>query len=1401
MNTDQGRLNFRTGIDNSTLRADAEQSKSILHGIGSAAEKEGNRIDATFRNIGKSIVGVFTIQQAAQFARQIVTVRGEMESLEKSFEILAGKEWGKRLYNDIKDYAVKTPMLLGDLAKGAQVLLSFNTAAEDVMPILRAIGDISMGNAEKFNSLVLAFSQMRSTGKLMGQDLLQMINAGFNPLSVISEQTGKSIGTLKEEMSAGAISADMITQAFMDATSEGGKFYGMLEEQSKGVKGQISNLEGAFEEMLNDIGQKSQGVITGSIEAATALVQNYERVGKIIAELVVTFGVYKAALITVNTLKGISASLTAGWTVAELAHYNALVLVEKAQALLNKTIMKNPYVLAAAAVAGLAYSLYKYFEVEDQTRKAAEDHAEAIDKLNGKYAEERANIDTLINKIQSETTARVDRIEAMNELKTLYPEIFQRYIDEKGHITDLIGLQRELNEVQASRRMQDDSEQLRLYQSYLNDYKRLQTATENGWDWATAGTTNNVNKLTEDWGFFQSKGSFLKEKIDYWTQMVKKQQEVVDANNLTIYADSLADKTDEELQQLKELYDSAGTLSEIDKQRQAALESEIASRQPTAIIKNKKYWEDYKKEQQGLLDAMTSAQLQTEEAAKIRQNISDAQAQIDAYSVAKSGKADEQENKEEVQKAQRAEKIRLYSEEVSREARQAELDIEQARIDGMNEGVEKELAQNELNYKRLVEANIRRQEEMVERLRDVRELEWQNANPDADKQGKTFDRTTVTAADLSDEQKDIIAEYARIAEETRQKANRDSLDSMLDDVLTYEQARLRITEEYTRKRNSLYQRDDNGAFVTDGNGNRQFRQGVTQGNLDELDRNEEDALAAVDEQFAQREASYQAWCNEIANLTLEQLLSVLGQAEQELANLENSGTADDSQMATARAKVSAVKKKVEKASAEDSVSPGKRSVKEWEDLYKVLNECNDTFEEIGDTVGGVAGEIISSAGGIMTSTLSMINGIVQLVQMSASGMTATAGAAATAISTVEKASVILTVISAALQIAMQIANLFNRDDEKQAEIEALQERIDQLQWELDNADALRLQENSFNAMDMLKQSVAETRVELIKMNLASGNVRGAIAAMSSSGVYNNELLQKSAETVAKAYANVAYTADKALSGAKYDNAKEQMKNIAKQQLLIQEEINKEQDKKKTDQGKIEEWERQIQELGEQAVTIINELVEDIIGGTSTDIANELADAFFDAFEAGEDAAEAWGDKVNDIVADIIKRMMVQKFLEEPLGKIFDEYKNKWFKDWNFAGIDAVINSMTDFADDLNSVGEYFAAIWDSLPEDIKNMFTVTGDATREASKEGIATASQESVDELNGRMTAVQGHTYSISENTKLLVANSAAILESVLNIESHTEVIARRVESIEAGVVDVRSTVNDIVIKGIKIK
>jgi tape measure domain-containing protein len=167
----------------------------------------------------------------------------DMENYQTSFTtLLSSADKAKAMLSDLNQFAAATPFSITDLAASAKMLLGFGQTAESIMPTMKMLGDVAQGNKEKFSSLTLVYSQVMSQGKLMGQDLLQLINAGFNPLTIMAKQTGKSIAVLKEEMSQGAISADMVTAAFQSATSEGGLFFGGMEAASKTLSGQFSTL-------------------------------------------------------------------------------------------------------------------------------------------------------------------------------------------------------------------------------------------------------------------------------------------------------------------------------------------------------------------------------------------------------------------------------------------------------------------------------------------------------------------------------------------------------------------------------------------------------------------------------------------------------------------------------------------------------------------------------------------------------------------------------------------------------------------------------------------------------------------------------------------------------------------------------------------------------------------------------------------------------------------------------------------------------------------------------------------------------------------------------------------------------------------------------------------------------
>lgn len=389
------RLNIRVNLDTGTLERDAAGATNTLKGIGNEAENQGKRMTEVFKNVGTGIAAMFAIERIKSFIGEIINVRSEIQSLSVSFETLLGsKEKADQLFGQIRKYAANTPMQLNDLAAGAQTMLGFNIEAKKVMPIMQAIGDISMGNRDKFNSLTLAFAQMSATGKLMGQDLLQMINAGFNPLTVISEQTGKAISTLKDEMSSGAISAKMVEDAFKAASAEGGKFHGMLDQQSKTLRGSISNLQGAFTDMLNDFGESSEGIITGGVNTAYEMVKNYKETAETLLVLIGIMGVYKAAFIAHEALEA-AALDRAHAKVAAIGAVNAAqatgfeleVQQAVAKGALNKAEAEEllmQYELAKARVADLTS-----LKVQAQAEKESAIVAQAAAVAKVKAAEEQ----------------------------------------------------------------------------------------------------------------------------------------------------------------------------------------------------------------------------------------------------------------------------------------------------------------------------------------------------------------------------------------------------------------------------------------------------------------------------------------------------------------------------------------------------------------------------------------------------------------------------------------------------------------------------------------------------------------------------------------------------------------------------------------------------------------------------------------------------------------------------------------------------------------------------------------------------------------------------------------------------------------------------------------------------
>lgn len=423
-------------------QAEARLSVKKLRDEYSLYKKEaGDTVDVTKQvkeamlDMGKKFVGGYSIKE---FLSQMVRVRGEFQSMQTAIETMVGKDMVGSLIPQIKELAKVSPLTLSDMVNAEKMMLGFNIQVEDTIRYLQALSDISMGDGDKFKSLTLAFSQMSATGKLMGQDLNQMINAGFNPLQIIAEKTGKSIATLKEEMSKGSVSAEMVQQAFIDATSAGGKFYQMSENASKTINGQLSMMQDALDAAFNEMGQVSEDVIIGAIQASTSLIQNYETVGKLLVGLVTTYGVYRTAVIMATVA-------TSKHTIAEIALTGARVAAKKTQILLNEAMLTNPYVAVATVVTGLVATMWALSDSTSAAENAQKRFNEEQDKMIQRETERKNQVESLIQTIKDETETDLAKITAYEQLQKLSPAITSAYKLEELAVLDLAEANKILN--------------------------------------------------------------------------------------------------------------------------------------------------------------------------------------------------------------------------------------------------------------------------------------------------------------------------------------------------------------------------------------------------------------------------------------------------------------------------------------------------------------------------------------------------------------------------------------------------------------------------------------------------------------------------------------------------------------------------------------------------------------------------------------------------------------------------------------------------------------------------------------------------------------------------------------------------------------------------------------------
>jgi tape measure domain-containing protein len=335
---------------------------------GSGAERsldslstKATNLSKSFKDAGKKMTTMVTLPLVGLIGMGI-KYNAEMEQYQAGLETLLGSsEKATKRLQELKDMAASTPFETTDLIKAEQTMLAFGLEANRTAEYMSMLGDVSMGNSDKFNSLTLAFSQVQSTGRLMGQDLLQMVNQGFNPLQIISEQTGRSMKDLKADMEKGAISAEMVSNAFKIATQEGGRFFGAMDKQSQTVNGRLSTLKDSFMVAAGELTEKLLPVFT---QIVNKLIQMFNWFGSLDS------GTQTMILSVIGLVAALGPAL--------MIIGNLITLI-KGVSIAMTFLAANPIVLfIAAIVAAIALLILNFKKLSPEAQKTIKNIANAF---------------------------------------------------------------------------------------------------------------------------------------------------------------------------------------------------------------------------------------------------------------------------------------------------------------------------------------------------------------------------------------------------------------------------------------------------------------------------------------------------------------------------------------------------------------------------------------------------------------------------------------------------------------------------------------------------------------------------------------------------------------------------------------------------------------------------------------------------------------------------------------------------------------------------------------------------------------------------------------------------------------------------------------------------------------
>lgn len=755
------------------------------------------------------------------------------------------------------------------------------------------------------------------------------------------------------------------------------------------------------------------------------------------------------------------------------------------------------------------------------------------------------------------------------------------------------------------------------------------------------------------------------------------------------------------------------------------------------------------------------------------------------------------EEKREAEKRRKEQERRLqaiaeYEDKVKVAEAEAELEIRASKLSTREEGLDKELETAKLQYDREKHQMKMLATKWVEEYKEAHGVK------------------SATVADLTKEQQDLLGQFNTNALERYADNEARIYGEVLKKYQGYTEKRAELERKYQKEREELK------------------KAGASDESLVELDRSEQEALKAVDEQFASREGTYRAWMARMEKMTLDELKKALEKAKKALDEAEKKGGVSPEDLAVARASVNALSDEItEREENADSKSDTDKSAEDWQKLYETLTRVQGEFDKIANSVGGAVGQTLSFASTCMTTTLTAINGITTLANWSTKATEMSAKGASKAMIAAEKASVILTILGAVIKLAMMVKSIVDANDKAEQDALRFRGEVEGLNRSLEYTKLVAREAGKALQIfsgDGYNKAVSDIRLsEEAHKRLMGVMQRGVdkykktqeeLSKVPFFRYWYNEnldviegLSQKYGAALGDMWIQTKET--KKFLFIEWGGESKKLRDLVPELFNQDKSINMEAlDKfigsstynKLSDQAKqsLSELQKAHKDY-EESLKGMRDYLKGVFGSLGEDIMGNIVEAF----RKGEDATKSFAKSVEKTLEKMVQNMIFSSLFSDLFSKAekdLSEMMKKGSSEEQY--IDYFNRLMTQIEGRSELVEKRLKNAQEAGDKRGLNLFKdKDGEKERRTpQKRGIAQASQDSVDELNGRATAIQGHTYTISENSKLLVTNTNAILTHVAGIHRNTDEL-QRLRAIEGGIDRMDKSLVEVTTRGVKMK